>query len=106
MSIDDVFTYPQNGQTWGNWKLSTRELVLKYTGEGGYEVDLEEMTSSANVLDWIAQVSQKAWASAEDVGNFVRAINDIFELQQRLCPAGADRRLDASQFLRTRYPLP
>lgn len=55
---------------------------------GGYEVDLEGCTDSVKVLDWIAQIASKQIHSDEDVGQFVRALDDLLRLQQQLCGQG------------------
>jgi hypothetical protein len=36
------------------------------------------MKDSAGTLDWVFQIEEKTWASAEDVGNLVEAIVAIF----------------------------
>ena len=83
--------------------FDAERLVVVYRDEEGddlYEVDLEKMTSSSKMLDWIFQVREKGWASPKDVGDFVQALDDLFRPQANLCSGGADKHLDATKFLR------
>jgi hypothetical protein len=64
---------------WGDWKLDRERLVrdLHATKKNGrtfhrYEVDLERCTSSAQILDWICQAAEKAWADQDTVADLVR----------------------------------
>lgn len=61
------------------------------------------MRASAPVLDWIAQLSMKAWASREDIGYLVEALDDIFGLQAAFCGGETDKRINAKAFLDERY---
>jgi hypothetical protein len=55
-----------------------------------YEVDLERCGSAAAVLDWIMQVSGKAWATAEIRSGLVEALDDLLDPQTRLCAWGVN----------------
>ena len=57
-----------------------------------YEVDLEEMESTAAVLDWIVQVSKKTWATPAVVGELVRSIDQVLNLQANYCSQGIEAR--------------
>ncbi len=48
--------------------------------------------SCAEALDWILQISGKRWVTADDLGNFVRALAEI--LSNRLRSGGFDREPD------------
>jgi hypothetical protein len=101
---DDVYRgKPEHGHTWGNWMFDAKRYYLDYTNEQ-YDIDLSDLTDSARVLDWIAQVNGKAWMSPEDTGHLVEAINDIFHIQSSFCPGGVDQILDAPAFLKREYP--
>lgn len=87
------FPRPRDGDTWGRWKFVQKNLTLFY--EPGkevhtdwYEVDLEECLTSAAVLDWIAQIASKIWATNDCIGNLVRALNDLLNPQSNLCSFG------------------
>jgi hypothetical protein len=49
-----------------------------------------ECVDSAKTLDWIAQVANKTWATAEDLGNLVRALHELIDLQAVICGNGTD----------------
>jgi hypothetical protein len=105
LSEINEFPTPRHGQKWGNWSLDTYSRTLDYKDEE-YCIRLESMKSSAPVLDWIAQLSNKSWASREDIGYLVQAIDDIFRLQPSFCGFEIDRTLDAKKFLDALYPRP
>ena len=98
----DVFDYPKDGHKWGNWTLDTKNRSLDYRHDR-YSIRLESMTSSAPVLDWIAQLNMKTWASREHIGYLVEALDDIFGLQAAFCGSEKDKRLNAKAFLAERY---
>ena len=59
------------------WRYDREDRVVVYTPAGNdpparYDILLEGMTTSAAVLDWIAQVSRKTWATPRVVGDLVR----------------------------------
>jgi hypothetical protein len=84
----------EDGRSWGPWKLNLKSRCLVYTtgpSHNRYECDLERMNSSAEILDWIIQVSH--WATPEDLGSFVEAIRDVLDPQATVCGGGRDRRL-------------
>jgi hypothetical protein len=85
----------------GRWTINQSRLTLAH--DEGYEIDLEEMTCSAEMLDWIFQINAKAWATIDDLGQLVKALNEIFHPQRNLCGFGADHRLDATAFLKKRF---
>ena len=88
----------KHGQRWGNWRLNAANLTLEHVN-GGYYVDLEKMNTSAQMLDWIFQVRGKVWASDQDMGNLLTALDEIFRPQATLCSGGLDQQFDVSQHL-------
>ena len=78
---------------WGNWRFDRKENLLIINkcicpGEEEkdlYNVPLERCNSSAAILDWIIQISQKLWITREDIGYLVEALDDIFTLQSNFC---------------------
>jgi len=79
----------RDGYRWGNWVFNENDLTLNYKlnrpgSRACYEIDLERMDSASEVVDWLAQVSTKAWCSPEDVGQLLLALNTIFNLQANL----------------------
>ena len=68
----------QDGHRWGHWEYKKNSLTLDFRGsEGQYEVDLEQCNTSSGILDWILQISQKQWITLEDIGNLVRALDEL-----------------------------
>lgn len=77
---------------WGRWKLDLERLVLidSHPSGYGYEIDIEKCTTSAEVLDWLAQMRTKTWVNTEDLGDLIVAFDDILSLQATLCSGGED----------------
>jgi hypothetical protein len=79
---------------WGVWEWKSA-FILDLNGPAesyppGYEIYLPELTSSAAILDFIAQISEKTWASREDVGNLVEAFDDLLTLRRNYCSGGQE----------------
>lgn len=98
---------------WGPWRLDTQVWELLYIdghGRSRYPLDLERVTSSAAALDWIVQLAKKTWCSAEDVGDLVKALDDIFDMQASLCSFGATgaagKKINATAHLIAVYGAP
>jgi hypothetical protein len=93
-----------NLTTWGCWKYHPENLTLECRDERGfiYEVDLERCSTSAEVLDWIFQVSKKTWATADIVKDLLTAFDDLLSPQARLCSFGRGGRIDPREILRSR----
>jgi hypothetical protein len=89
---------PPDESRWGGWHRRGKRALVYRRDE--YEVDLITCTSSAEVLDWVAQVAQKDWATTDCVGGLCRAFDDIFNLQSTLCGCGHDRRLTKTEIRR------
>jgi hypothetical protein len=83
---------PKHGDNWGRWKLNGHgdhwSLDL-----GSYWISLQNITSNAQMNDWIFQLASKTWVTAEDLGNLVLAFEDIFSPQATLCGMGVDKPL-------------
>ena len=102
-----------NGQQWGPWQLHTENLTLilgrvnrttASARQGScsavlYEIDLEKITDSAAMLDWIFQICNKTWATNEIVGCLVAAFGDLFEPQRYLCSFGQNKTIDPTEHL-------
>ena len=67
---------------WGNW-VFVDNLTLINVKFPEYEVDLEQMTTK-NLLDWVIHLSHKVWNSRRDIGDFVYAIDDIYDVQSQI----------------------
>ena len=89
---------PAEGVTkdsWNGW-------CLDYWPNGGwhivhdrmaYPIDLDRFRTSAVVLDAIAQVTGKLWATDEVIAGLGRAINDVLHPQAHLCSCGSHKRM-------------
>jgi len=87
--------------SFGRWTLNTKNGCLEINMSSLYQIRLEEMTNSARILDWIFQINEKTWATANDIGELIRAINYIFG--RDMASGGIDRPFDAKAILNSRY---
>ena len=55
------------------------------------------MNNSTEVLDCIVELHEKSWATPEDIGNLVAALDDIFDLQNNVCGCGIEHRFNAKE---------
>ena len=83
------------------WKFQ-ENLTLNLIEHPGYQIDLDRCNSSAQVLDWIVQVSKKNWATDEVVGSLVKELDQALHIQGNLCPCGTDKPFDAKMWLESR----
>ena len=65
-------------------------LIGGSTNGTPYEIPLDQMPDSAAVLDWIAQVAQKTWATPLILGDLVLLLDAVLGLQDNYC-GGASR---------------
>ena len=72
---------------WGNWRVNGSNWTLVHA-ETNYEIGLEEMNTSGEMLDWIIQISEKSWATPQDKSDLLDALNSIFGPQSSLCSCG------------------
>lgn len=78
---------------WGPWRLNASTYVLELPGR--YEVDLERCLDSAEVLDYLAQVAGKRWATPPVIAGLVVALDDVLKLQAHLCSFGVNTKITA-----------
>lgn len=82
----------QGGNMSARWRIDEENLVLTGAEDAqGYEIDLEDFTSSAGVLDWIVQLSKKVWMTDEDIGRLIRGLDTLFGFQESCCSFGRER---------------
>ena len=86
---------------WEPWYYDKELAFLVWEQDGGdrYEMDLRRCVDSASVLDWIVQVTHKSDATAEVVGNLVKALDELFHLQEVTCGSGQNRPFDPLEVL-------
>ena len=70
---------------WGKWSLCEGGGILHHDDIPEYEISLDEITDSAECLDWIMQVSGKSWFSSADIADFLEAIRETVDPQRNLC---------------------
>lgn len=95
----------KNGQRFGNWVFNSKQLTLDlYNGDeiDGYYVDIEEISDSSNMLDWIFQILNKN-TGKENIIGLLEAFDAIFKPQKNLCPDGQPEIIEnVPQFLAAR----
>jgi hypothetical protein len=89
---------PAHGDRWGDWVFDAKRLTLTYK-PFSYEIDLERLTTSARALDVIFQLSGKTWIKRKDIGDLVKALDDLLHPQATLCSWGQAKTLDATKHL-------
>ncbi len=72
------------------WRFNHENLTLTAMEPYSYEVGLERMTTSAEVLDWIIQVQQKSWCTPEHIYELIEAIDFLIGPQSCLCSCGKE----------------
>jgi hypothetical protein len=90
---------------WGQWILDMGAHVLHHT-EGCYDVDLDQMNTSAEMLNWIFQITGKTWATKEDLGDFLHALDYLLNPQGNLCGSGFPKEINAFELLSRRFGQP
>jgi hypothetical protein len=77
---------------WHGWSLKPKAAVLSFTTGGcEYEVNLHECKTSAQVCDWIFQISDKSWGKHAAVAGLVGALGDVLCPQGNLCSSGVEQ---------------
>jgi hypothetical protein len=93
---------PKDRMCWGPWRYKKETLVLEFAPRDRnwwYEIDLERCGTSALMLDWIFQVSNKHTRPAEEVGYLIEALQDLLDPQANICTFGGDTRMDTTRYL-------
>ena len=79
-------------QKWGNWYFTKNlTLDLKVKGNSIYWIDLKRINSSAEMLDWIFQISSKSYTKGY-IEDLIQALNDIFRPQANCCSFGKEKK--------------
>ena len=69
---------------WGDW-VYDKELMTLTNLKHDYEIDLEEIENSAQILDWIYQVFNKGWNDPLAVYDLLEAFEDLLSPQSNYC---------------------
>ena len=79
-------------QNWGRWLLDPKRRRLVYPDPYGtgadYDIDLDNCLTSADVLDWICQITGKPWGDKAAIAGLVHAFVDVLRPQEELCSWG------------------
>ena len=67
-----------------------------------YEIDLERMNSSGEVLDMIVQIASKTWATNEMIGELVKKLDNILNIQGNICTFGSNKTFDSTKWLNSK----
>lgn len=78
--------------SFGGWLWNIPNYTLTYQKED-YEIDLESITCSSQMLDWIFQLKTKEWADENVMFDLLTAFNKIFWPQNSLCSFGSDKHI-------------
>ena len=84
--------YPERAKNtqWGNWKFNPELLTLTYE-PFFYQLDLERMSSSAQILDFIFQAHTLACLTDKDKSDLLKAIDGTLYPQNNYCSFGVER---------------
>jgi hypothetical protein len=83
-----------------NVDLSNLTLNIFNGGREVYYIDLERCLSSAQVLDWICQISGKTWAIPALLGLIVKVLDACLYPQANLCSCGIDKTISSENLKR------
>lgn len=106
VEVLDRFLSKPLPEQWGKWKLDRARRVIYYDGGHDYWFSLAQMNNSTEMLDWIVHLHEEKWATPEDIGNLVAALDDIFDLQNNVCGCGIEHRFNAKEHLAKLFPAP
>ena len=72
-------THPE----WCGWALKTETRELINAERPDYGIDMDEITTSAELLDWIMQLHERT-----NIEGLVQALDDILHIQHNYCSFG------------------
>lgn len=90
LEIAEILLRQPPRKRWGPWRIDKKnQCIYHYALE--YWISLSHLRTSAQVLDFIMQVSHKRWMSSSDTGWFIEAIRDLVNPQATMCSFGVER---------------
>lgn len=75
----------------GPWHFDAERFVIHHKSHPNYELDLDDCTDPAVVLDWLTAFASKTWISDEDFGRLFRMLDEILGFFSNYCPSGKAR---------------
>ncbi|MTJ54047.1 hypothetical protein FJR38_16025 [Anabaena sp. UHCC 0253] len=88
---------------WGNWTFNSANLTLTNKTLVGYDydIDLEKIHSSADILDWIYQVFGKDGCDQKTIHDLVSAFDEILDPQANFCSFGEEKKQTVDNWLKS-----
>lgn len=76
-------------ESWNGWHLDVDIPALVFDDEPfhGYQIDLDRMLTSGDVLFWVIQIFNKPWGSHHFYG-FIQALYDLLDPHDNLAHPG------------------
>jgi hypothetical protein len=71
---------PKDGDCWGPWQFQASNLTLQLKGKFAHfhrEIDLEQLRSAAEIMNWLGHFMEKNWGTAEVMGHLICALYDL-----------------------------
>ncbi len=90
LSPVEILRRPRAPKQFGGWRLDREAHCFIPDAAPWYAVPLERCRTSAQVLDWLAQIAPKRWATDSVLAGLVRILDDTLRLQARLCGGGVE----------------
>lgn len=88
------------------------ETIIFYSGENeDYWIGLDQLTDTAEIIDFIFQVAGKGWCKSKHIKEFVDCLNEISYLyfdtsaQGVICPFGSFMKIDWNKRIKTKLVL-
>jgi hypothetical protein len=79
---------------WTGWELCPARPAELVHDHYGYAIDLTDITTSAEMLDWIFQIRGKDWpGSPAEVTGLLTAFWHLLDPQRFLCSFGTSKRI-------------
>jgi hypothetical protein len=72
--------HPQDNDVWGPWRFQQSNLTLQLEGKYAHfhrEIDLEELGSPVEVMNWLGHYLEKNWGNADVMGHLLTALYDL-----------------------------
>lgn len=97
---------PIDGAAWGPWTLSQTgdEYFLVYNDGkiDEYYIQLSSVKSRADIVGWLGHLAMKSWATANDLGNLVKALHDVSGSLEFFGRDGEELKVDLNTMMRQR----
>lgn len=75
----------------GDWAFDPSALTIERESFPTYQIDVELLRTSAEVLDWIFQLRSKTWFTPKDSHDLLEILYVVVDPQANLCSWGAER---------------